>query len=163
MLHCCWSSGNKWQSVSVFFAPSIVCCNIFVSFGPVFFASSSFGSCVGYQLYAFRGCCLVRDRICFYMPFSFVMHYSACFISGHLGSGFLSGFAAPRTIFHIPSVFTSSGFRRHVHVGHVCGFSRIPRCIIRWARLGYFPHNRHIVSRNWITVSIRLCALFLSA
>ena len=51
----------------------------------------------------------------------------------------LSGIRVPCMLVHISSIFALSGFRGHVHVGHVYGFSRIHICIIKWVRLEYFP------------------------
>ena len=47
----------------------------------------------------------------------------------------LPGVVAPCMISHIPSTLVLAGFSGHVHVGRVYGFSRIPRCIIKWIRL----------------------------
>ena len=64
----------------------------------------------------------------------------------------LAGVCLPCMISHTPSIFMLSGFSGHVHVGQVYGFSRIPRCITKWANPGYFFRNMDIVPRNGVVV-----------
>ena len=71
---------------------------------------------------------------------------------------FRSGICAPCTIFHLSSIFPFSCFSGHVHVGHVYGFGRIPRCVTTLARMGLF-RNMGIVSRRGLEAPIRICAV----
>lgn len=68
----------------------------------------------------------------------------------------MPGVCAPCMICHISVKFASSCFIGHVHVIHAYGFSRIPRCVNKCVRPGYFLTSQGISAAN------HFCAFFPS-